>query len=38
MFTSLRGNYEELAVAFQALIDDYVSTKYPGKKAAELEA
>ena len=38
MFTTLRGNYEELAVAFQALIDDYVSTKYPGKEAAELEA
>jgi len=37
-FTSLRGTYEELAVAFQALIDDYVSTKYPRKEAAEVEA
>ena len=28
-FTTLRGNYDELAAAFQALVDDYVSTKYP---------
>jgi (E)-4-hydroxy-3-methylbut-2-enyl-diphosphate synthase len=27
--TTLRGTYEELAVAFQALIDDYVETRYP---------
>ena len=28
-FTTLRGTYEELAVAFQKLIDDYVATRYP---------
>jgi (E)-4-hydroxy-3-methylbut-2-enyl-diphosphate synthase len=28
-FTTLEGTYEELAPAFQALIDDYVATKYP---------
>ena len=28
-FTTLRGTYEELAVAFQKLIDDYVTTRYP---------
>jgi len=33
-FTTLEGNYDELAVAFQALVDDYVATKYP-RKAAE---
>lgn len=27
--TTLRGTYEELAAAFQALVDDYVSTRYP---------
>jgi (E)-4-hydroxy-3-methylbut-2-enyl-diphosphate synthase len=27
--TTLRGTYDELAVAFQALIDDYVDRKYP---------
>jgi (E)-4-hydroxy-3-methylbut-2-enyl-diphosphate synthase len=27
--TTLRGTYDELAVAFQALIDDYVARKYP---------
>src|SRR6202142_967716 len=27
-FTTLRGNYDELAAAFQALVDDYISTKY----------
>jgi (E)-4-hydroxy-3-methylbut-2-enyl-diphosphate synthase len=26
--TTLRGTYEELAVAFRQLVDDYVSTKY----------
>jgi (E)-4-hydroxy-3-methylbut-2-enyl-diphosphate synthase len=30
-FTSLRGTYEELAPAFQRIIDDYVATKYPAK-------
>jgi len=28
-FTTLKGSYEELAAAFQKLIDDYVATKYP---------
>src|SRR6184192_109593 len=28
---TLRGNYEELAAAFQSLIDEYVSKKYPRK-------
>jgi len=28
-FTTLKGSYEELAAAFQRLIDDYVATKYP---------
>src|ERR1700732_3514299 len=28
-FTTLEGTYDELAVAFQTLVDDYVSTKYP---------
>ena len=32
---TLEGTYEELAVAFQKLVDDYVSTKYP-KKTAEV--
>lgn len=27
-FTTLEGTYEELSVAFRALLDDYVSTKY----------
>ena len=28
-FTTLKGSYEELAAAFQQLIDEYVGTKYP---------
>jgi (E)-4-hydroxy-3-methylbut-2-enyl-diphosphate synthase len=28
-FTTLKGTYEELAAAFQRLIDDYVATRYP---------
>ena len=28
-FTTLKGTYEELAVAFQRLIDDYVATRFP---------
>lgn len=36
-FTSLRGSYEELAAAFLTLIEDYVSTKYPHKNAAEIQ-
>ncbi|MGE3959501.1 MAG: flavodoxin-dependent (E)-4-hydroxy-3-methylbut-2-enyl-diphosphate synthase [Vicinamibacterales bacterium] len=29
--TTLRGTYEELAAAFQALVDDYVATRYARK-------
>ncbi len=29
--TTLRGTYEELAVAFQRLVDEYVDTRYPRK-------
>jgi len=31
--TTLRGSYEELAAAFQRLVDDYVERKYPKKGA-----
>ncbi len=31
-FTTLKGTYEQLAVAFRALIDDYVATKYPRRQ------
>ena len=27
-FTTLHGTYDELAASFQALVDDYVNTKY----------
>jgi (E)-4-hydroxy-3-methylbut-2-enyl-diphosphate synthase len=30
---TLEGTYDELAAAFQELVDDYVSTKYPRKTA-----
>ena len=30
--TTLRGTYEELAVAFRDLVDSYVATKYPRKR------
>ena len=30
---TLEGTYDELAAAFQKLVDDYVSTKYPHKPA-----
>ena len=33
---TLEGNYDELAVAFKKLLDDYVSTKYPRKTAEVL--
>src|SRR5437588_2640237 len=33
-FTTLRGNYDELAAAFQALVDDYVATKYERRSAS----
>jgi len=31
---TLEGAYDELAAAFQALVDNYVATKYPRKSAA----
>jgi (E)-4-hydroxy-3-methylbut-2-enyl-diphosphate synthase len=31
--TTLRGTYDELASAFQTLLDDYVDAKYPRKSA-----
>jgi (E)-4-hydroxy-3-methylbut-2-enyl-diphosphate synthase len=34
---TLEGTYDELAAAFQALVDNYVATKYP-RKAAEVGA
>jgi (E)-4-hydroxy-3-methylbut-2-enyl-diphosphate synthase len=33
-FTTLHGNYDELSSGFQALVDDYVNTKYPRKEAS----
>jgi len=33
-FTTLKGSYEELAAAFQKLIDEYVATKYPRRASA----
>jgi (E)-4-hydroxy-3-methylbut-2-enyl-diphosphate synthase len=33
-FTTLQGTYEELAVSFQRLIEDYVATKYPAREEA----
>jgi (E)-4-hydroxy-3-methylbut-2-enyl-diphosphate synthase len=32
--TTLRGTYEELAVAFRELVDNYVATKYPRRTAS----
>jgi (E)-4-hydroxy-3-methylbut-2-enyl-diphosphate synthase len=32
--TTLRGSYEELAIAFQTLVDDYVAGKYPARVGA----
>jgi len=34
-FTTLKGTYDELSVAFRALVDDYVSTRYPRREAAK---
>jgi len=31
---TLRGTYEELASAFQALVDDYVTTRYARKASS----
>jgi (E)-4-hydroxy-3-methylbut-2-enyl-diphosphate synthase len=33
-FVTLKGNYDELSAAFQKLVDDYVSTKYPRRTAS----
>ncbi|MGB6483341.1 MAG: flavodoxin-dependent (E)-4-hydroxy-3-methylbut-2-enyl-diphosphate synthase [Candidatus Acidiferrales bacterium] len=33
-FVTLKGNYDELSVAFQKLVDDYVSAKYPRRQPA----
>ncbi len=33
-FTTLAGNYDELAAAFRALVDDYIATKYPRRETA----
>ncbi len=33
-FATLKGSYEELSAAFQALVDDYVATKYPRREGA----
>ncbi|HEV2616305.1 MAG TPA: flavodoxin-dependent (E)-4-hydroxy-3-methylbut-2-enyl-diphosphate synthase [Candidatus Acidoferrales bacterium] len=33
-FVTLKGTYDELSAAFQKLLDDYVSTKYPRKGSA----
>jgi (E)-4-hydroxy-3-methylbut-2-enyl-diphosphate synthase len=32
-FATLKGTYEELSAAFEALVDDYVATKYPKREA-----
>ncbi|MGA2484303.1 MAG: flavodoxin-dependent (E)-4-hydroxy-3-methylbut-2-enyl-diphosphate synthase [Candidatus Acidiferrales bacterium] len=36
-FTTLEGTYDDLAAAFQALVDNYISTKYP-RKAVQASA
>jgi (E)-4-hydroxy-3-methylbut-2-enyl-diphosphate synthase len=33
-FVTLKGTYDELSAAFQKLVDDYVSTKYPRRTPA----
>jgi (E)-4-hydroxy-3-methylbut-2-enyl-diphosphate synthase len=33
-FTTLQGSYDELSRAFQSLVDNYISTKYPRKSEA----
>ncbi len=37
-FTTLRGNYDELSVPFQALVDDYVANKYARREPAPASA
>ena len=34
-FTTLRGNYDELAVAFRELVDNYVTTRYKKREKGE---
>jgi (E)-4-hydroxy-3-methylbut-2-enyl-diphosphate synthase len=34
-FTTLRGTYDELAVAFRELVDNYIANRYPRKPAAD---
>ncbi len=34
-FTTLRGTYEELSLAFRRLIDDYIATSYPLKGSVD---
>jgi (E)-4-hydroxy-3-methylbut-2-enyl-diphosphate synthase len=36
--TTLRGTYEELARAFQSLVDEYVARRYPTPEAAALSS
>jgi (E)-4-hydroxy-3-methylbut-2-enyl-diphosphate synthase len=31
-FTTLEGNYDELSARFQALVNDYIATKYPKRE------
>ena len=33
-FTTLKGTYDELALSFRALVDDYIATKYPKRQPA----
>jgi len=35
-FTTLEGNYDELSAAFQALVNDYVATKYAKREAVKV--
>jgi len=34
-FTNLKGNYSELAAAFERIVEDYVATKYPKRDTGE---
>lgn len=37
-FVTLEGTYDELSVAFQALVDNYIETKYPHKTPVEAKS
>jgi len=37
-YVTLKGTYDELAAAFQALVDNYVAARYPRKPAAAVGA